>query len=362
MWSKGDTGGAPRSSASRGARGVAGWAVLVGLAASLGCFLFRDAVNQSPAIRWWLFSNFGASRFCPELLRRSAPLRLTSNGNVVGRMFPTGCAHRVDDARQTLTLEFSGTGYAWTPLAGRVGFSARAGVEYRPDFSLQEDATYVWARTQRLLFPTEFRVGSIENKLVDWAQHQSPIGYLANLFGSQIASGQLSSGFTVVRTEDGDAFTLGLLQPPERPPAPFGAGGDDRLLVASETTETRPEQVDFIGPVIVTEANQQAFFKYRATGPAAEVLVFSRRDADLWRERLQTGAPLDAPPVPPLLGFPLTPGSEREQRLPLPPGQYVLVIDHATRVGAVRPPYNPLNALGANALVLAYRLEIGEAS
>jgi hypothetical protein len=49
--------------------------------------------------------------------------------------------------------EFTGSGYAWTPIAGRVGFSVHAGVEYRADFSLQSDAMYVWARSERMLFP-----------------------------------------------------------------------------------------------------------------------------------------------------------------------------------------------------------------
>jgi hypothetical protein len=36
------------------------------------------------------------------------------------------------------------------------------------------------------------------------------------------------------------------------------------------------------------------------------------------------------------------------------------VIDHSSRVGRVNPPWSPLNAVGANPLVLSYRIEIGE--
>jgi hypothetical protein len=53
-------------------------------------------------------------------------------------------------------------------------------------------------------------------------------------------------------------------------------------------------------------------------------------------------------------------GASEEQRVPLPPGQYVLVIDNSTRVGRVNPPWNPLNAVGANPVILSYRLEVGE--
>ena len=188
--------------------------------AVLGCSLFRGAINDSPQIRWWLFSNFGASQLCPEMLKRSAPLRLAPAGNVIGRLFPNGCQHRVDEQRRTISIEFMGTGYAWTPIAGRVGFAAHAAIEYRPDFSLQSDAMYVWARTERLIFPPQFRVGSIENRMVNWAQNQTPMGYLTNTFGSQITSSQLSSGFTVVRTDAGDAFSLGILVPPNVPARP----------------------------------------------------------------------------------------------------------------------------------------------
>jgi hypothetical protein len=337
--------------------------LLGGLLAALlaGCSLFRGAVNNSPELRWWLFSTFGASHLCPEMLARSAPLRLLPGGNVIGRLFPTGCQHRVDEQQRTISLEFTGTGYAWTPIAGRVGFAVRAGVEYRADFSLEEDATYVWARPQRLLFAPEFQVSSVENRLVDWAQQQSPVAYLTNTFGAQVTSGQLSSGFTVVRTEAGDAFSLGILQPPARPPEPLGRGSRGRVLVAGDTSETRVEQVDFIGPVRVDSPDQQVFFQYQSKGPPAEALVWSRFDADRWREQLQSGTPLGPPPTPAVFGFALTPFALREQRLPLPPGQYVIVIDHTSRIGAVAPPYNPLNAMGANSLVLTYRLELAEA-
>lgn len=332
---------------------------LLGLSLA-ACGLFRSAVNDSPGIRWWLFSTFGANRLCPEMLKRSAPLRLANGGPVIGRLFPTACQHHVDEQRRTVSLQFTGTGYAWTPIAGRIGFSTNAGVEYRADFSLQEDATYVWARTERLLFPPEFRVGSIENRLVDWAQNQSPVGYLANTFGAQITSSQLLSGFTVVRTEDGDAFALGILLPPERPRQPFRSGGEGRALVDADTAEVRVEQVDFLGPIVVEDSGQSLFFKYAVSGPAAEALLYGRADADAWRDQLQRGAVLAPPPTPAAVAFALTPGTAQEQRVPLPRGQYVLVIDNSSRVGRVNPPWSPLNAVGANPVILSYRLEVGD--
>lgn len=343
----------------RGARRLVP-AALVLAAGAVSCGLFRGAVNDSPSIRWWLFSTFGAERMCPEMLKRSAPLRLVNGGNVIGRLFPSACQHRVDEQRRTVSLEFTGTGYAWTPIAGRVGFSTHAGAEYRADFSLQDDAMYVWARTERLLFLPEFRVGSIENRIVDWAQNQSPVGYLTNTFGTQVASSQLMSGFTVVRSDEGDAFALGILMPPDRPRQPFKSGGDGRVLVDADTAEVRVEQVDFVGPIVIEDSGQSLFFKYQLNGPAAEALLWSRAEADAWREQLQAGAALAPPAAPASVAFPLAVGMTQEQRVPLPPGQYMLVIDNSSRVGRVNPPWNPLNAVGVNPVVLSYRLEVGE--
>lgn len=351
---------AAKPSRASGLRALTVASLAVGCTA-LACSLFRGAINDSPSIRWWLFSNFGANRMCPEMLKRSAPLRLTPDGNVVGRLFPNGCQHRVDEHQRTVSIEFSGTGYAWTPIAGRVGFAAHAAVQYRADFSLQPDAMYVWARTERLLFPPEFRIGGIENRLVNWAHEQGPVPYMTRTFGSQIASSQLLSGFTVVRTEEGDSFSLGILSPPERPREAFASGGEGRVLVASEVVEIRPEQVDFIGPIIVEDSDLAVFFKYGVQGPGAEAHVYNRYEADAFRERLQTGAPIEPPLAGPIVTFPLPSGATGEQRVPLPPGHYMLVVDHSSRIGRVSPPWNLLNTVGANPVVLSYRVEIGEA-
>ena len=91
------------------------------LVLGVGCPCVRSAVNASPGLRWWLFSNFGAQRMCPEMLKRGVPLKLLPTGNTVGRLFPEQCNYQVNDQAQSVTLSFSGTGSAWTPIAGRVG-------------------------------------------------------------------------------------------------------------------------------------------------------------------------------------------------------------------------------------------------
>jgi hypothetical protein len=63
---------------------------VLAVSASLGlasCAWFRSAINESPEIRWWLFSHYGADRLCPELQRRAAPLRLTPGATWWGGSF-----------------------------------------------------------------------------------------------------------------------------------------------------------------------------------------------------------------------------------------------------------------------------------
>jgi hypothetical protein len=327
---------------------------------AVGCPCARGPVNASPALRWWLFSTFGAERICPEILKRGAPLKLDPTGPTIGRFFPDQCQHLVNEQTQTVTLSFGGTGYAWTPLAGRVGFRATAAVEYRMDFYLAEDAIYVWGKTARIVGAPEFQVGSVENKMVDWAS-RTPVGYMAQTFGGQIVQNQLANGFTVVRTDDGDEFALGYLAPPQRPTKPFDLSEGDRVVYANESTEVRAEQVDFLGPFEVADDEQALFFRFRLTGSPAEALVYTRQVADMWRQNLQLGAPLGPPPQQPITGFPIQPGVEQRQRLSLPRGQYYLVFDNSSRVGMVNPPWNPLNMVGASAAVLSYTVELGDA-
>jgi hypothetical protein len=343
-----------------------GWqAAALGLAgvlglASGGCGLFRGSVNASPELRWFLFSNFGAQRMCPEMLKRGAPLKLANAGNAIGRFFPERCTTQVNDAAQTVTLAFSGTGFAWTPVAGRMGFAVSATIDYRMDFFMAEDATYVWAKPARIAYGPDFRMGAIENKLVDFAA-QGPAGYMVSTFGSQIVEGQLSNGFTVVHTDDGDEFAIGLMAPPARPHKYF-ATGNGRTVLERETTEVRVDQMDLIGPLEVPSSGQALFLRFQVTGPAIDAMVIRRGAGDLWRIGLQLGADLAPPPEAPLSSFAIQPGQEARQIVPLPPGQYYVVLDNSQRMGAINPPWSPLGIVGGNAAVVAYAAEVGAAS
>jgi hypothetical protein len=322
-----------------------------------GCGLFRATINDSPQIRWFLFSNFGAARICPEMQQRGAPLRLESNA-ASGRFFPSQCQALVDDATQTVSVHFAGTGYVWTPVAGRIGFSCVVKVEYRPDFALTEDALYVWARTNRIVEGPTFSVLSVENRVVDWAA-QGPAAYLAQSFGQQVVSSKLAEGFTVVRTDQGDDFTLGLLTPPARPRHPFQASGDEHFLVANDSTLVRVGQADFIGPFEVADEDQVLLTRFRVSGARADAFIYPRTFVAPMRQTYEQGGGLIAPTVAPTAQWVLELG-EYPQRFKLAPGQYFLVVDNSDRLGQAAPAWNPLAPVGSGAVGLDYVLELAE--
>jgi hypothetical protein len=333
------------------------WAAVAALALT-GCSWFKGPINASPSLRWWLFSNFGAGRLCPEMLQRSAPLRMAPNPNVLGRLFPANCQTTVNDASQTVTVAFSGSGFAWTPIAGRVAFSVLASVEYKMDFFLADDAVYIFARPARTVLGPTFQVTSIENRLANWAA-QGPAGYLLNVFGGQVVSGELASGFTVVHADEGDSFALGQLAPPAKPPRPFDTS-KKRYAIVNETAEVHSDELDLVGPLTVVDNDQALFIQAALTGPAVDVLLIRRGTGDLWRQGLQNGAVLAPPPEPPITLFTLAPAAPLRQRLPLPAGQYYLAFDNSARVGGTNPPFSPLGVFGQNTAVISYAVELGD--
>src|SRR3954469_8513360 len=102
------------------------WAPRLVLALMLAGFVVSSSsncaavVNASPGLRWWLFSNFGAQRICPEMVKTSVTLRTQERAPGIGRFFPTQCSYNVNDDTQTLTVNIAGAGYAYIPSAKRI--------------------------------------------------------------------------------------------------------------------------------------------------------------------------------------------------------------------------------------------------
>ncbi|MBK9262967.1 MAG: hypothetical protein IPM54_24580 [Polyangiaceae bacterium] len=326
----------------------------------VGCPCTESVVNANPQLRWWLFSNFGASRMCPEMLKVGVPLKLEARSPSIGRFFPTTCSHTVDDAAQTVVVSFSGTGYGYITPAKRVGFSCTAMVELRPDFQISGDDIYVFGKLNRILQGPDFRVGYIENAAFNVATNIPPFGTLANFFGNQVLTSELTRGFTVVANEDrGNDFTLGILLPPGRPVKPFRVTDEQRYTFANESVDVHGNQRDYLGPFEVS-SGQSLYMTMTVQGPTVDVMIVDKRVGDSWRELYQTGQPLGPPPGPVVGGAPAAPGPTQTRRFNLPPGLYYVVLDNTPFAGLVAPPTQPLNPLYDPIARVSYVAQVGE--
>jgi hypothetical protein len=318
-----------------------------------GCLCARGTVNSSDSLRWWLFSNFGAQRICPEMLKRGVPLKLNLLGaSSVGRFFPAQCAIRLNDAERTVVVDVTGSGYAVLPVTRRVGFYAGLSIEYGMDFRLEDDATYVWGRYRRLMAAPDIRLLGVENSMVSLAT-QTPLGDLATLLGRGIIEGELAKGFTVVRLDDGDDFTLGHLEPPERPKRQFASGGKAQVL-ASDQSELRAASRDYIGPLEIASNDATMTVRLRVTGPAVDYLLVDKALGDAWRQPYEAARPIGPPPGNPL-AFGQAPLGDTVRNFPLARGYYYLVVENrspapVTAFG-VPMPFEPVSTV-------AYSIEV----
>ncbi|MFO0757330.1 MAG: hypothetical protein U0359_12615 [Byssovorax sp.] len=336
-----------------GMRRIAGRALAALLAlAALAIFVPGTSgcaaiINNSPELRWKLFSLFGAQRICPEMLKRSVSIRLQDRSPAIGRFYPMQCTYAVDDARQVVTVSVGGTGYGYMLPAKRVGFSLSASVEYRPDFVIAGDDLYVWAKLNRIVDGPRFQLGYVENPLADVAANIPPFGSIANFLGNQVVQGAMTQGFTVIHNEDkGDDFTLGQIYPPQRPHHPFQISTSERFTFANETVDVQGGQRDYLGPFEIASPGQALYLTMSSQGPAVDVMVVDKLTGDAWRDLYQRGAPLGPPPGPVLGSIVLQPGQVANLRFPMQPGLYYIVIDNTAAAGTVSPTgsfWNPLN-------------------
>jgi hypothetical protein len=318
--------------------------------------------NLPESMRWWLFSNFGANQMCPEMLKHSMTLRFSERQPGIGRFFPTQCTHQVNDAAHTVTVHVTGTGYGFMAPAKRVGFSIQASVEYRPDFWFVDDDAYVWAKLNRVVNGPNFQLGYVENPVIDVAANIPPFGNIANFIGDQVVKGQMTRGFTVVRNldTDTDTFSLGIVEPPNRPFTPYDVSKSERLTYANETVDVNVGQRDYLGPFEVVDTDQALYLQMGVVGPPVDVIVVDKVTGDLWRESYQLGRPLGPPPGPVMTGFPLQAGPDTFQRLKLPPGVFYVVIDNTSGAGIVQPPMASINPFVSPVARVTYLAQLGE--
>lgn len=342
---------------SRGA--ATGLALLVLSTTAVNCPCVDSAVNASPWLRWKIFAAFGAGRVCEEMTKRGASLRMADGAPIIGRFYPSSCNSVTNDDRQTVTLQFAGDGYAWTPVTKRMSFSSSAMVEYKPDFHMDGDTIYVWFKPVNAPTPT-FNLGFVEQPVVGLATAMTPVGTIVNLFAQQIVTSELARGFTVIHESSGDDFSLGILQPPARPAHPFDSHGKDRVVFVNESADVHVNMLDFLGPFEIDQTGRSLFVRLSVQGPAVDVAVIPRDTGEVWRRQFQEHAGVPLPPSPPLVAGVVTPGQDTERSVPLPRGQYYVVIDNSASVGQVSPPVTPLGLFDSPART-TYLVSMGDA-
>jgi hypothetical protein len=314
----------------------------------VGCPCTRGAVNASPELRWWLFSHFGASQICPEMLKRGMPLKLPQLGQAsIGRFFPSQCNVQVDDGRRAIVMTASGTGYVMLPFTRRVGFYVGMGVEYLPDFRLEEDATYVWGKFSRFVSQPDLRILGVENPVVNLAT-QTPFGNVATVIGNGLVAGEIGRGFTVVRRDDGDDFALGHLEPPQKPARHFKAG-EGHVVLASDLTSVYARSREYLGPFDVTQKDAALYLRARVEGAPLTYAIVERSVGENWRRQYETAQPLGAPPGPLAAQGPIALG-EADLGFPLNPGTYYIVLENGASPAL----------LGEQVAQVNYSVELGD--
>ena len=321
-----------------------------------GCPVARGVVNDSPAIRWWLFSSFGASKICPEMLKRGLPLKISQLGAAsVGRFFPAQCNVQVDNQRQVMTVTVTGTGYATLPVARRVGFSVGITVEYAPDFRLESDAIYVWGKFNRFTTDPQFQIVGVENPIVNLAT-QTPAGNVATALANGILASEIGKGFTVVRLDDGDDFAIGHLDPPTKPARQFKSG-EGHVVLGSDLTQISAQSREFLGPFEVADKSAALYFHAKVDGAPLVYTVVDRSVGEPWRRQYESVQSNGPPPGTVQSQGTLAVG-EANLRLPVPPGSFYIVLENQS------PP--PLSVVGValpgveQVAHVSYSTEVGD--
>jgi hypothetical protein len=323
----------------------------------LGPGVINDPRNKS--LRFDLLK-FGLDQFCEEMRQRGAPLKLRDGEPVLGRFYANGCNEQVIDEenRKSLVIQYSGRGYAWTNLTGRLGFESEGLIEYSPDFQLHDGAMYVYFRP-RNVGAVSFRSTLVESPMANAGI--AVTGANPDQIGKDIVTGQLGRGFTVIRygsTGETD-FGLGYVSPGSKPFRPFIVESGDKVIADDDRTEVHSNQQDFIGGFVVKDSGKALYLTAQVDGaPAVDVFVVPKGDGDPVIDRyVRTAGPslLFAPPV---LDDTIVAGSTYKRVVPVPKGTYYLAVDNSPVLGRSAPPA----VLGDDrAARVDYLVEVGDA-
>jgi hypothetical protein len=303
----------------------------------LGPGVINDPKNKS--LRFDLLK-FGLDEFCREMRVRGTPLKMRDGEPVIGRFFAESCGSQVIDQenRQSFVVQFTGKGYTWTNVTGRLGFTSAGLIEYAPDFQLRDGRMWIYFRP-RNIDATRFQTTLVESDLARTGI--SLTGVQPDQIGRNVLDGQLKRGFTVIRhgASGETEFGMGFVPVGERPFRPFQVQSEDKILLDNDRTEVHTGQQDFIGGFEVTSRGQALYLTMKVDGsPTVDVLVIRKDVGDRLLDQYvrQPGpAPLTEPP---LLDDTIQAGGHFKRYVSLPKGHYYLMLDQTSLVGRSTPP------------------------
>ena len=157
--------------------------------------------------------------------------------------------------------------------------------------------------------------------------------------GRHVLDAQLKRGFTVIRYgSDGRTdFGLGFIPKGQKPYKPFEISSEKTILV-NERTEVHLQGQDYIGPLNISDDDSALSLTLELDGAESvdyQLVPKALGDAMLDRYVRSPGpCPTLGPP-----SFDASAGRARaQQQLPLPVGQYFLVLDNSSQLGRSQPP------------------------
>lgn len=350
-------------------RVLPGIAILVSGVLSAGCpsketlafAVVADGVINDPANKSLRFDllKFGLDQFCLEMTNRGAPLKLGDEMPTAGRFFAASCQHQILDTegRKSLVVQYSGTGYGWTNVSGRIGFQASGLVEYAPDFQVHEDAMYIYFRPQEI-DASSFKTLMVESAVVKTGLSMTQID--PDEVGTRIVRGQLQRGFTVIRhNSQGETdFGMGLIPKGQVPEKPYLVETTNRTNLVNDTTEVHSGQQDYIGNFEVSDDDEVLFLTAQLDGtPTVDIALVPKAGSAQMLEQYVKNPGAATLLMPPLLQEAVVQGTPWQRSIKLAQGSYALVIDNSDRLGQSTPPLRPLDSPAH----VSYLVQRGEA-
>ena len=294
----------------------------------LGPGVINDPKNKSLRVD---ILKFGLGSFCSEMMTRGVALKVSEDHPVAGRFFARDCKSDIldDDSKPTFNVKFSGSGYVWANVTRRVGFEILGAVELLPDFQIAEDKSmYVYFRSRKVE-TTQMKVTLVESNAVRAVTNLTHID--ADRVAREVFEAQVGRGFTVIRANESGQidYSVGLLPVGKRPFHPFTVSSESPV-VANERTEVHSDQQDYLGGLVVDGNDKALSIVLLVDGaPSVNYAVISGTAATQMVDRYVRVAGVTAFAEPPRFTQNVPYGALYRQTVPVPAGNYVLLLEHA---------------------------------